>query len=196
VFLTHFHSDHTSGVPDLWLTGWIQRCYGNRQNPFRIIGPTGTISFMQNLPSATYRSIPSVTFSRWNRTRSLRTARPKGYRLLCLDQPEDGESSGERIGGDTRGENSHAGFESAGAARLRWSQSRRLGAALSRTGKRDVDRSEKPLANSFARAIPYSRSSPSEPLFGTQTVIVMNSPGPSSSAQIVTWRLLRLDVPT
>lgn len=23
VFLTHFHSDHTSGVPDLWLTGWI-----------------------------------------------------------------------------------------------------------------------------------------------------------------------------
>ena len=87
VFLTHFHSDHTSGVPDLWLTGWIQRYYGNRQNPFRIIGPTGTISFMQNLPSATYRSIPSVTFSRWKRTRSLRTARPKGYRLLCLDQP-------------------------------------------------------------------------------------------------------------
>ena len=21
VFLTHFHSDHTSGIPDLWLTG-------------------------------------------------------------------------------------------------------------------------------------------------------------------------------
>ena len=52
MFLTHFHSDHTSGVPDLWLTGWIQRCYGNRQNPFRIIGPTGTISFMQNLERA------------------------------------------------------------------------------------------------------------------------------------------------
>ena len=34
---------------------------------------------------------------------------------------------------------------------------------------------EKPLANSFARAIPYSRSSLSEPLFGTQTVIVINS---------------------
>jgi ribonuclease Z len=52
VFLTHFHSDHTSGVPDLWLTGWIQRYYGNRQNPFRIIGPKGTISFMQNLERA------------------------------------------------------------------------------------------------------------------------------------------------
>jgi len=41
VFLTHFHSDHTSGIPDLWLTGWIGRYYGNRQKPFRIIGPTG-----------------------------------------------------------------------------------------------------------------------------------------------------------
>ena len=30
---------------------------------------------------------------------------------------------------------------------------------------------------------------------GTQTVIVMNSCGPSSSAQIVIWRLLWLDGP-
>src|SRR5215471_7384850 len=52
VFLTHFHSDHTSGIPDLWLTGWIQRYYGNRKNPFRIIGPTGTASLMQNLERA------------------------------------------------------------------------------------------------------------------------------------------------
>jgi ribonuclease Z len=52
VFLTHFHSDHTSGIPDLWLTGWIGRYYGNRQKPFRIIGPTGTVSLMQNLERA------------------------------------------------------------------------------------------------------------------------------------------------
>jgi hypothetical protein len=44
-----------------------------------------------------------------------------------------------------------------------------------REGNRDGDKFEKPLANSFARAIPYSRSSLSEPLFGTQTVIVINS---------------------
>ena len=112
--------------------------------------------------------------------------------ILALQNILDYET--ERV--DTRGENSHAGFESAGAAPLRWSQNRRLGAALSRTGKRDVDRSEKPLANSLARAIPFSRSSRSEPLFGTRTVIVMNSCGPSSSAQMVTWRLLTLDVPT
>lgn len=24
-FLTHFHSDHVNGLPDLWLTGWIDR---------------------------------------------------------------------------------------------------------------------------------------------------------------------------
>jgi len=52
VFLTHFHSDHTSGMADLWLTGWIGRYYGNRQSPFRVIGPKGTISLMQNLERA------------------------------------------------------------------------------------------------------------------------------------------------
>src|SRR6516164_5458541 len=52
VFLTHFHSDHTSGIPDLWLTGWIGRYYGNRQSPFRIIGPKGTVPLMQNLERA------------------------------------------------------------------------------------------------------------------------------------------------
>src|SRR6516165_11252635 len=52
VFLTHFHSDHTSGIPDLWLTGWIGRYYGNRQSPFRVIGPKGTVSLMQNLERA------------------------------------------------------------------------------------------------------------------------------------------------
>ena len=52
VFLTHFHSDHTSGIPDLWLTGWIGRYYGNRQKPFRIIGPKGTVTLMQNLERA------------------------------------------------------------------------------------------------------------------------------------------------
>lgn len=44
-----------------------------------------------------------------------------------------------------------------------------------REGNRDGDKFEKPLANSFDRAIPCSRSSLSEPLFGTQTVIVINS---------------------
>jgi ribonuclease Z len=52
LFITHFHSDHTSGIPDLWLTGWIGRYYGNRQKPFKIIGPKGTKALMENLERA------------------------------------------------------------------------------------------------------------------------------------------------
>jgi ribonuclease Z len=49
VFLTHYHSDHTAGIPDIWLTGWL----GNfRQEPFRLIGPVGAKSLMANLESA------------------------------------------------------------------------------------------------------------------------------------------------
>ena len=49
VFLTHYHSDHTSGIPDIWLTGWL----GNsRQKPFRLIGPVGAKSLMANLENA------------------------------------------------------------------------------------------------------------------------------------------------
>jgi ribonuclease Z len=29
--LTHFHSDHTSGVPDVWLTGWLESYFGTRK---------------------------------------------------------------------------------------------------------------------------------------------------------------------
>jgi ribonuclease Z len=49
VFLTHYHSDHTSGIPDIWLTGWLGN---NRQKPFRLIGPVGAKSLMANLESA------------------------------------------------------------------------------------------------------------------------------------------------
>lgn len=51
-FLTHFHSDHTSGLPDLWLTGWLPPHFGRRETPFRLIGPTGTRELMLNLERA------------------------------------------------------------------------------------------------------------------------------------------------
>ncbi len=38
VFLTHLHSDHTSGLPDLFNTSWI---FG-RYQPLRLFGPPGT----------------------------------------------------------------------------------------------------------------------------------------------------------
>jgi ribonuclease Z len=42
LLLTHFHSDHTSGIPDVWLTGWLESYFGTRQTPFRVVGPQGT----------------------------------------------------------------------------------------------------------------------------------------------------------
>jgi ribonuclease Z len=51
LFITHFHSDHVIGIPDLWLTGWLPRS-GQRKQPFRVIGPTGTKTLMANLERA------------------------------------------------------------------------------------------------------------------------------------------------
>ncbi len=52
VFLTHLHSDHTVGIPDLWLTGWLPTPFGRRTSAFRIWGPPGTKSMMENLQRA------------------------------------------------------------------------------------------------------------------------------------------------
>ena len=52
LFITHFHSDHVSGIPDLWLTGWLGPEFGRRAAPFRVIGPTGTKPLMENIEKA------------------------------------------------------------------------------------------------------------------------------------------------
>lgn len=51
LFLTHYHSDHTSGIADIWLTGWTTGG-GGRDTPFQVIGPTGAKALMQNLEKA------------------------------------------------------------------------------------------------------------------------------------------------
>jgi ribonuclease Z len=52
LFLTHYHSDHTSGVPDLWLTGWLSSHYARRTKPMRVIGPVGAKVLMAKLAEA------------------------------------------------------------------------------------------------------------------------------------------------
>jgi ribonuclease Z len=52
LFLTHFHSDHTVGIPDLWLSGWLAGPWARRTTPFHVIGPIGTRELMQNLERA------------------------------------------------------------------------------------------------------------------------------------------------
>jgi ribonuclease Z len=48
LFLTHLHSDHTVGIPDLWLTGWVM----GRDTPLRVWGPKGTKAMMHHLEEA------------------------------------------------------------------------------------------------------------------------------------------------
>jgi ribonuclease Z len=52
LFLTHFHSDHTAGIPDVWLSGWLGGPWARRVTPFRVVGPTGTKDLMANLERA------------------------------------------------------------------------------------------------------------------------------------------------
>jgi len=52
LFITHYHSDHVSGIPDVWLTGWLSPPYGRRTAPFRVIGPVGAKALMENLERA------------------------------------------------------------------------------------------------------------------------------------------------
>jgi ribonuclease Z len=48
VLLTHLHSDHVVGYPDLWLTGWI---FG-RARPSSSVGPPGTVAMQEALAKA------------------------------------------------------------------------------------------------------------------------------------------------
>lgn len=48
VFLTHLHSDHISGLSDLWLTSWIWQ----RPNKLKLTGPKGTQALAKHLTLA------------------------------------------------------------------------------------------------------------------------------------------------
>jgi len=50
VLLTHLHSDHVVGFPDLWLTGWL--IVPGRRVPLSVWGPTGTSRMMSHLQQA------------------------------------------------------------------------------------------------------------------------------------------------
>ncbi len=52
VFITHMHSDHLIGLPDLLLTGWLTYPGGLRKNPLPIYGPQGVVELATNLPAA------------------------------------------------------------------------------------------------------------------------------------------------
>ena len=53
VFFTHYHSDHTIGLPDLLLTGWLPPAsFAHRTAPLHVIGPVGAKNLLSNLAVA------------------------------------------------------------------------------------------------------------------------------------------------
>jgi ribonuclease Z len=52
VFLTHLHSDHVVGMPDLMLTGWLTSPFGRRKGPLKVSGPPGTVKLRTHLEKA------------------------------------------------------------------------------------------------------------------------------------------------
>ena len=69
-FITHLHSDHTLGLPDLMLTSWVM----GRSTPMRLHGPPGL------------RRMTDLLLSAWAedtvvRVQGLERGRPGGYRL-------------------------------------------------------------------------------------------------------------------
>jgi ribonuclease Z len=51
-FLTHLHSDHVVGIPDVWLTGWLPAPFGMRKTPMLVWGPAGTKAMFDDLAKA------------------------------------------------------------------------------------------------------------------------------------------------
>jgi ribonuclease Z len=85
VFLTHFHSDHTVGIPDLWLTSRLNFAWGGRDTPLEVWGPRGTQIFMAAVAEAFETDLAE---------------RPHDVRLPLIGHdmnPDEDTSSGEMI---------------------------------------------------------------------------------------------------
>jgi ribonuclease Z len=57
VFLTHFHSDHVNGLPDVWMTSYIPVGFGDRKKPMTLVGPNGTARIAENMRTTFFDDI-------------------------------------------------------------------------------------------------------------------------------------------
>src|SRR5512143_723328 len=70
LFITHLHSDHTLGYPDLIFTSWVM----GRKTPLRVYGPPGLRKMTDHLLAAWEKDIAV-------RTEGLEHETPDGYRV-------------------------------------------------------------------------------------------------------------------
>lgn len=73
-FLTHLHSDHTTGYADLILTPWV----AGRAAPLRVFGPVGLKSMTEHLLAAYQADIEE-------RLHGLEPANPNGYQVVAQE---------------------------------------------------------------------------------------------------------------
>ena len=69
VFLTHLHSDHTLGLPDVIFTSWVM----GRNKPLKVIGPPGTSAMVKHIEEAWSEDVDM-------RTHGLEHGVPGGWR--------------------------------------------------------------------------------------------------------------------
>jgi len=86
VLLTHLHSDHTVGLPDVWLTGWI----AGRDRPLAVYGPPGTESMVRHLQRA-------YEFDVENRRDVLEKLPAAGAELQATEVEIDKEGAAARV---------------------------------------------------------------------------------------------------
>ncbi|MFC1500669.1 MBL fold metallo-hydrolase, partial [Candidatus Zixiibacteriota bacterium] len=70
LFLTHLHSDHTLGCPDLIFTPWVLE----REEPLEVYGPPGTELMTRHILAAWQEDIRT-------RLNGLEPANPRGYQV-------------------------------------------------------------------------------------------------------------------
>jgi len=70
IFLTHLHSDHTLGLPDLILTPWVM----GRQVPLELYGPPGSTTMVNGIMNGWAEDID-------HRLHDLQPATPNGYKV-------------------------------------------------------------------------------------------------------------------
>jgi ribonuclease BN (tRNA processing enzyme) len=79
-FLTHLHSDHTIGYPDLIFTPWVM----GREKPLTVYGPTGTESMTKHILEA-YRE--DIRY----RVYGAEPTNDQGWRVNCFEFDQEGE---------------------------------------------------------------------------------------------------------